>query len=550
MSINIRRRFLSQVIRTEAVQCNGGDSVSLKLALLFFISCLVIMASVQQTISFQSLNTKQSLISQGERVHNLDTGLDYTNIQAAIDAVETLDGHTILVDAGVYYEHVVVNKSISLVGQDRSTTIIDGGGTGTVVNITKNNVNVTGFTIQDSGGFPEAGIYLDNANHCSISGNNIANNEWGIRFVGSSDNAITMNNVINNQFGGIYLVGSSNNTIIINDITNNGPDNQWGGIYLVDSSNNAITMNNITNNYCGIVLYGSSENTITMNNVSANNYGGIYLSVSLANAITMNDITSNHNYPGIWLSSSSNNIISGNNITANNYGIYFWHSSNNRLYHNNFVDNSAQHYVEGSFNNSWDDGVEGNYWSNYNGTDGDHDGIGDSWHEIDENNTDRYPLMGMFHSFNTSLGYYVNVISNSTVEDFDYFVSNNTIRMHVSNMTGNQTYGFCRVCIPKDLMVPPYNVTINDGAIEVLHFNDTIHDNGTHRWIYFAYQHSTHKIDIIPEFPSLIITPLFMTAALLAVIVCKRKQLFWSHERASPTNILFSLWNSKAVAYT
>jgi len=132
--------------------------------------------------------------------------------------------------------------------------------------------------------------------------------------------------------------------------------------------------------------------------------------------------------------------------------------------------------------------------------------------------------MGMFHSFNASLGYDVNVISNSTIEDFEYFESNSTIRIHVSNITANQTCGFCRLCIPKDLMPPPYTVIIDDGLTEVLHLNDTVYDNGTYRWIYFAYPHSTHEIRITPEFPSNIIIPLLVTAALLAAKIYGRKR--------------------------
>jgi len=112
------------------------------------------------------------------------------------------------------------------------------------------------------------------------------------------------------------------------------------------------------------------------------------------------------------------------------------------------------------------------------------DGIGDSEHILNANNQDNFPLMGMFSSFNTSLGYHANVISNSTIEDFEYFDSDSTIKIHVSNMTATQNYGFCRVCIPHALM------DVNN---------------------------------IVPEFSSFLILPLFMIATLLAVIAYKRK---------------------------
>jgi len=85
-----------------------------------------------------------------------------------------------------------------------------------------------------------------------------------------------------------------------------------------------------------------------------------------------------------------------------------------------------------------------------------------------------------------------------------------------------QSYGFCRVCIPIDLISPPYHIIIDKGQTPVLN-NRTVAENQTHKWIYFAYQHSIHEIIIVPEFPSFLITSLFMIATLLAVTVYKIK---------------------------
>ena len=59
-------------------------------------------------------------------VHDINNGLGYETIQEAVDAPETLDGHTIFAEAGTYYENIVVNKPVSLFGENRDTTIIDG----------------------------------------------------------------------------------------------------------------------------------------------------------------------------------------------------------------------------------------------------------------------------------------------------------------------------------------------------------------------------------------------------------------------------------------
>src|SRR4030043_1264904 len=100
---------------------------------------------------------------------------DYSTIQEAINGA--LSGDTIFVRSGIYYEHVVVNKTVSLVGENSDMTIIDGNGTGHVVKIVRDNVNVTNFTVRKGGSkmFPdfEAGISLNNAKGCLIMSNNV-----------------------------------------------------------------------------------------------------------------------------------------------------------------------------------------------------------------------------------------------------------------------------------------------------------------------------------------------------------------------------------------
>jgi parallel beta-helix repeat protein len=292
---------------------------------------------------------------------------------------------------------------------------------------------------------------------------------------------------------GFHLSGINNVTIKNTNIKDFGCC-----IRLESSSNNSIAGNNITNNTEGVLLdWSSNYNSISGNNIT-NSYSGITL---------------NH--------ASSNNSISGNNIANNNYGIGLLTSSGNTICHNNFINNT--NHVYNTMDSTWDDGYPsgGNYWSNYTGVDLNHDGIGDTSHVIDANNTDRYPLMGMFHSFNTSVGEYVNVVSNSTIESFQHFESNSTIIIHVSNMTASQTHGFCRVSIPYEVMSEPFSVTI-DGA-NPTYWNYTLYDNGTNRGIYFEYEHTTREVVIIPEFPSFLILPLFMIATLLAVIAYRRK---------------------------
>jgi parallel beta-helix repeat protein len=352
------------------------------------------------------------------------------------------------------------------------------------------------------------GVLIRLSSNNQVYGNEITNNRYGIEVLSSYDvisenNTITGNKITGSSLSGIYLDSSSKNNMLRNTIEKNNE-----GIVLESSSYNTISENNITaNDSYGVWLDAQARNnTISRNNITANTDIGIYVRLSSNNDVSGNEVKNNYN--GIWISSSSYTDIHENTVRNNYNGIVLvLGSSNAKLYHNNFINNTQQ--ASSTSANSWDDGLEGNYWSDYTGIDLNNDGIVDSPYTIDASNLDNFPLMGLFSSYDAQWGYNVNVISNSTVDDFEFSKSpvNITIKMHVSNMTSNQTSGFCRVQIPHALMTEPYDVTV-DGA-EPNYANYTIHDNNVSRWIYFSFNHSTLEIiiqgiDITPPIISIL----------------------------------------------
>jgi len=331
---------------------------------------------------------------------------NYTSIQDAINAAN--NGDTVFVYVGNYTENVVVNKRINLTGEDRNTTIINGSGTGDVIHVSLNWVNITGFTVTLSGsGFTGAGIGLYDVENCRIVNNNVSsNNGCGIYLESSSNNNIMSNNILLNNHEGILLTAgfgpgqpSKSNNITDNYVSLN---NEFG-ISIQDSSNNNIMGNTFKSNKgAEIYLDLSSNNNITNNNISLNMFG-IYLNWALNNNITNNYIFNCNS--GLFLGSlSSNNNITGNNILNNNGGIDLHQSPNNSIFHNNLIDNTNQAFDDTNNVNQWDNGYPsgGNFWSDYSGVDNfkgpnqdipGSDGIGDINYSIDSDSFDNYPLM-------------------------------------------------------------------------------------------------------------------------------------------------------------
>ena len=225
----------------------------------------------------------------------------YQNITSGL--AQAVAGDVIYVYEGTYFEQLLIDKPISLCGEDEYYTVIDGNNTANVIRVTANNVIITHFTIRNSlSVFGFSGIRLDHSNGSNIS-----------------------YNIITRNYEGIWLENSNSNTFIDNYVSNSGE-----GIYAVSSSNNIFMNNMISNNEFGIVLRESSNNTV---------------------------------------------------------------------FHNSFLNNTWRSVSTINSINSWDNGLEGNYWSDYKGADDDHDAIGNTPYVINGNNQDNHPIMGAFSDF-------------------------------------------------------------------------------------------------------------------------------------------------------
>jgi parallel beta-helix repeat protein len=280
---------------------------------------------------------------------------DFSSIQAAINAASS--GDTILVRAGNYSEHVFVNKQLKLKGENK-TSIIDGNSISDVIIVMANNVEISGFTIQNSGrrvatefpefgpsGFPvyEAmcGVYLSGHRGCNISDNLITNNFVGVN-IESASNVIVSKNQITNSYGdsGIRIAFSSSVTLSGNEITHN----RISGAVIFQCTSSAVTENQIIDNPgSGMVISFSSRFiTVSKNNITNNNSHGLNIVNSIENDVFENNMTGNHY--GVCLSGSTSNKIHENYIRANYYGLAFYDSLSTQAYNNELVNNTNDIY--------------------------------------------------------------------------------------------------------------------------------------------------------------------------------------------------------------
>lgn len=350
---------------------------------------------------------------------------NYPTIATAIG--NATEGDTILIRSGTYYEHsLIINKTLSLVGEDAQTTIIQNidkpyqflgspmmaGPTAIIIEPQADNVKITRLTIKTNNAGADktfTGFSVKSYGvGTQIYGNNLPD---GISFaregqagpVGS--NKLVTANIIGQVADNFAIISEAPYTYIHNNTIIGGIklQNPYGSGDL----NNVIYDNTIMTSTSypywqayGVTIYMTQGNMIAKNNIT-NSRAGIVADLSSHNIIVGNTIT--NSYIGLAsIQGGGENEFYGNTITGCSYSAAAA-GTNNYYYHNSFIGNQNELADPNSLmgpndqrSTYWSKNNRGNYWSNYTGIDTNNDGVGDTPYVMDASNMDRYPLITAF----------------------------------------------------------------------------------------------------------------------------------------------------------
>ncbi|MEM3702951.1 MAG: NosD domain-containing protein, partial [Candidatus Bathyarchaeia archaeon] len=258
---------------------------------------------------------------------------DYSTIQEAIN--NATDGDRVYVRAGVYNERVNVNKSIQLVGEDKETTVIDGGESGNVMRVSAHNITITNFTIRNAGkiwsgtGYPPSCISGNNVNHVEIKDNILKNAAVCVWFYSSFFIGINNNVIYNGTVAGIIAYASSQVMVSKNFVDSCG----LMGIHLDGNCVNCnITENTIMNTLEGVEIEKSGNNIIARNQLVHNNVSIVLNQCNGLNTLNGNNMTSEWYNLIVWGTGTNAYLhdINATNI-ANGKKIYYFVNSSDLL---------------------------------------------------------------------------------------------------------------------------------------------------------------------------------------------------------------------------
>jgi parallel beta-helix repeat protein len=222
----------------------------------------------------ETIKNRSKMTTESDWFYVGGSGLEnYTRIQDAID--DASGGDTVFVYSGVYNESILINKSITVLGEDRETTIIVGSNESEIVHIDDTSAVFKRFTVESQENKFINGIYISDSWAVHIKETTVRSCEFGI-LITSSESLTISNNTVQNCSSGIICVIVGNVTISGNIIDGNG---EGSGIEIQAAMfKNYIRRNSITNNTVGINLVFTLFTIIQENNLFQNQQPAFFTS--------------------------------------------------------------------------------------------------------------------------------------------------------------------------------------------------------------------------------------------------------------------------------
>ncbi len=272
---------------------------------------------------------------------------NYSRIQDAIDTASAGDTVFVYDDSSPYYENVIINKTIELIGEERDSTIIHGLRDGCAVLILSNCITLKGFTIQHWGHVNEySTLTIIDVNNTCIENNIIQNNyTQGIYIYSSNNNFITGNIISTDDSTCIHLSNSDNNTIKQNAF--NGEN--LNGIYIGSSTNTSI-VNNSFSQSCDISSDFSNKTVIDGNVFSIYGQQAAAIDIQGSDCLIINNIIQTHGGTGLVLYMCTKTLVSKNNFLDNQIDAICYYCIDKRI-----STNAGPLFSENIFDN--------NYWN-------------------------------------------------------------------------------------------------------------------------------------------------------------------------------------------
>jgi nitrous oxidase accessory protein len=332
-------------------------------------------------------------------------------LQEAIDNAP--EGSILKLPKGVYKGSIIINKPLSIIGKEDGV-IIDGGGTGTVIQITSSYVTLKNLTITGSGDrhdLLDSAIKINNSKQSEVSDCTIKDSLFGIDITMTSNSIFSNNYITSKDFelgvrgDGLRLWYSNDNIVSNNKLVKsrdmvvwyshgNTIENNYGeqnrySLHFMHAGKNIVKNNTYKLNSVGI-FFMYTKDTIATGNTVQSSLGATGMGIGLKDVsnMTLKDNTIIYCAQGIYIDRSpyepdTKNWLEDNKILYNSEAIHFHSISENNVIKSNTILGNIEDIINDSRGSKTDlNEIVGNYWDNYEGFDKNADNIGDTPHKV------------------------------------------------------------------------------------------------------------------------------------------------------------------------